>query len=72
MKKNDGEKPPESIKHPCNSQEFDMITDYFLPGVCGIYQMYPEISQDLMWYPELLSFNCSYTRGLVVKGGKQR
>lgn len=34
-----------------------MITADFLPGVCENYQMYPEISQDLMWYQELLSFN---------------
>lgn len=33
-----------------------MITDDFLPGVCGNYQMYPEISQDLMWYPRVTFF----------------
>lgn len=56
MKKNDGEKPLENIKDPCNSEKFDMITDDFLPGVCGNYQMYPEISQDLMWYPRVTFF----------------
>lgn len=33
-----------------------MITDDFLPGVCGNYQMYPEISQELMWYPRVTFF----------------